>query len=127
MILKITEKIGVDLLMLESGIVQEINNKTKTYRKFPFRKTKEELEALNQWRQAIVEAVNIVRKYAAQDEKDFIKTIFLAGLEAAKEENVNPEDAFAAFADMHFNRTPTQPVENGEQPDTEPELPREEV
>lgn len=119
--LKITERIGIDLLMLESNIVTEINNKTKTYRKFPFRKTKEELEALNQWRQAIIESINIVRKHASESEQEFIKSIFLAGVEASKQENFEAETSFANFMDENFtHKKPKEQIEDneGEQPST---------
>lgn len=103
---KLTELIGSKLVSMYVKLKKEIEVRDNRFRRFRLKKTKEELEALHHWQNALVEAINIVRN-SEEHEKTFIKDVFHAGFLCKKSKD--EEKSFSEFLEKEFSRKQQEP------------------
>ena len=103
-LVKTTEIIGVSI----SETIQEIEKELidKQHKTKIFRKEKDRLEAMKQWRQAFIEVIGML-KSVEKHEYETIKKIFMAGTNAAHAELETEvlENEFEEFYKREFDRT----------------------
>ena len=98
MIVKTTELVGISVANAIDEIEKTLIEKQKKVKYF--RKEKDQIEAMKQWRQAFIEIIGML-KSAEKHENDMIKNIFIEGSKANKKD---VDGSFDEFWKKEFER-----------------------
>jgi hypothetical protein len=97
--IKQTTLIGSKVVSMLIELDKEIEIRDNRYRKYRLKKDKSELEAMLQWRAALIEVVNTI-KGSEKNEEELIRDIFSAGFKCKKK--ASEEEEFNAFIKKEF-------------------------